>query len=85
MLGFTLAWTGKVDQGLVHLTRAQGSAQAHVEIACLFDQKEQRDLAVQHLRLALRENPQLQSARDLLSAFETPAAARSLTAPSAGG
>ena len=73
-LGYTLAWTGKVDQGLIYLTRAHGAAQAQFRIACLFDQKNDPIQAIHHLRLALRENGNLQEARDLLTALENPGA-----------
>jgi tetratricopeptide (TPR) repeat protein len=73
-LGFTLAWIGQVDQGLTYLTRAQGAAQAHLNIAYVLDQKDQRELAKQHCQLALRENSQLQEARELLARLEGPAA-----------
>jgi hypothetical protein len=42
----------------------------------MFDQKEQRQQAVHHLRLALRDNAELQSARDLLEVLENPGGAR---------
>jgi tetratricopeptide (TPR) repeat protein len=72
-LGFTLAWTGQVDASLRYLTRAYQSAGiAHYQIACMFDQKEQRGPAIHHLRLALRENSQLIEARELLEALERP-------------
>jgi tetratricopeptide (TPR) repeat protein len=73
-LGYTLAWSGKVDQGLVYLTRAHGADQAHLKLAFMFDQKEQRDQAIHHLRLALRENSQLEEAREFLAALENPGA-----------
>ncbi len=69
-LGFTLAWTGQVDQGLTYLTRVHGAALAHFKIACMFDQKEQRQPAIQHLRLALHANSELREARELLAALE---------------
>jgi tetratricopeptide (TPR) repeat protein len=76
-LGFTLAWVGQVDQGLLYLTRAnQSAALAHFQIACMFDQKEHRSAAIHHLRLALRDNSQLVEARDLLEALENPNAPR---------
>ena len=63
----------QVDQGLVYLTRAnQSAALAHFDIACIFDQKEQRGPAIHHLRVALRENSQLLEARELLDALERP-------------
>jgi tetratricopeptide (TPR) repeat protein len=73
MLGCTLAWTGKIDQGLTYLTRANGAALAHYNLACMFDQKLQPELAKQHCRLARRENGELlDQARDLLAALEAP-------------
>lgn len=74
MLGISLAWTGQVDPGLAYLTRAQGAAMAHYNIACMFDQKLQPELAKQHCKLARCENGDLlESARDLLAALESPA------------
>lgn len=73
-LGYTLAWSGQVDQGLVYLTRVHGAAIAQFKIACMYDQKEQRGPAMHHLRLALRENSELEVARDLLAALENPGA-----------
>jgi len=88
-LGFTLAWTGKVDQGLIYLTRAHGPALAQFQIACMFDQKNDAVQAIHHLRLALRENSQMQEARDLLTAIENPGAypgrRATLDAPVFGG
>lgn len=68
-LGFTLAWTGQIEPGLAQLTRVHGVALAHYKIACIYDQKEQREAAIHHLQLALRENSQLQEARELLDAL----------------
>ena len=74
MLGISLAWTGQVDQGLAYLTRVQGPAMAHYNIACMFDQKLQPDLAKQHCRLARCENGDLlEQAQNLLAALESPA------------
>ena len=73
-LGFTLAWNGKVDQGLVYLTRSR-AALANLEIGCMFDQKDRPDLAVRHLRAARGEDGELlEKARILLAAYENPAA-----------
>src|ERR1043165_5752936 len=38
MLGLSLAWIGQVDKGISYLTRAQGPALAHFNIACMYDQ-----------------------------------------------
>jgi tetratricopeptide (TPR) repeat protein len=74
-LGFTLAWTGQTEQGLKYLTRTQGSALAHYNIARILLQRDRLDEAQFHLRLALRENSHLEQARELLDSLETPATA----------
>jgi tetratricopeptide (TPR) repeat protein len=83
MLGLTLAWVGQLDQGLAYLTRAQGAPLAHYNIARVLEQKDQIELAKHHLRLALRENAQLEDARELLAQLENTVAA-SAPAPSQG-
>jgi tetratricopeptide (TPR) repeat protein len=75
MLGLTLAWVGQLDQGLAYLTRAQGSPLAHYNIARVLEQKNQTDLAKHHLRIALRENAQLEDAREMLAQLEGTSAA----------
>jgi tetratricopeptide (TPR) repeat protein len=73
-LGFTLAWMGQIDQGLAHLTRAQGAALAHYGIARVLLQRDQVEPARHHLRIALRENGNLEAARELLTSLESPVA-----------
>ena len=51
------------------------AALAHYNVAGLVLSRGQRDLAQHHLRLALRENPQLESARDLLLTLQQPTTA----------
>ncbi len=76
MLGLTLAWVGQLDQGLAYLTKGhQSSALAHYNLARVLEQKDQTELAKQHLRLALRDNAQLQDAREMLAQLEHPGAA----------
>ena len=74
-LGLTLAWLGQTEQALPYLTRAQGAALAHYNIAGLLVGRGQRDLAEHHLRLALRENPNLEPARELLVTLQQPTTA----------
>ena len=71
-LGFTLAWMGQYDQGLSLLTRTQGAALAHYKVARVMMQKDQTELARRYLQTALRENGQLQEARELLASLENP-------------
>lgn len=79
-MGFTLARAGQVDQAMVYLTRAMGSAvAAHTNVAMMLmhlagqdpgDAAARQALARQHLQLALQENPNYERARDLLAAME---------------
>jgi tetratricopeptide (TPR) repeat protein len=71
-LGFTYAWMGQYDHGLALLTRSQGAALGHYNLARVLIQKDQKELARRHLNAALRENGQLQDARDLLASLDTP-------------
>jgi tetratricopeptide (TPR) repeat protein len=71
-LGFTLAYMGQIDQGLALLTRAQGAALAHYGIARVLVQRDQVQQAQHHLRIALRENGQLEEARELLANLSNP-------------
>lgn len=68
-LGYTVAYMGQIDQGLVILTRAHGAALAHYGIARVLVQRDQVQLAQHHLQLALRENSQLEEARELLASL----------------
>ncbi len=70
-LGFTLAWMGQHEQGLTWLTRAQGSAEAHLNLARVLGLKDQVELARQHLRLARGQNGELlPQAQELLAALD---------------
>jgi tetratricopeptide (TPR) repeat protein len=73
-LGFTLAWMGQVDQGLTYLTRSQGPALAHYNIARILLQRDQNQLARYHLNMALQGNSQMTEARDLLATLDSPSA-----------
>lgn len=75
-LGFTLAYRGQIDQGLAVLVRAHGSALAHYKIAQVLVQRDQTAQAQQHLQVALRENSNLEGARELLVSLENPTAPR---------
>lgn len=79
-MGFTLARAGQLDQSLFYLTRAMGSAvAAHTNVALMLihlaeqepaEQASRLELARQHLRVALQENPNYERARDLLASLE---------------
>lgn len=77
-LGFTLAWMGHHDQGLTWLTRAQGPAEAHLNVARVLGLKDQVELARHHLKLARGQDGELlPQAQALLSALDNPAATSS--------
>ena len=71
-LGFTLAWMGQIDAGLAHLTRAQGAALAHCNIARVLVERNDRQGAHRHVMIALRENRELPEAQGLLAWLEGP-------------
>ncbi|HZZ78707.1 MAG TPA: tetratricopeptide repeat protein [Gemmataceae bacterium] len=78
MLGMTLAWVGQLDAALSRLSLAQGAPMAHYNIARILEQKDQVELAKQHLRLALRGNAQLEDAREMLARLENPGSTRAM-------
>jgi tetratricopeptide (TPR) repeat protein len=69
-LGFTLARAGRIQQSLACLTRVQGKAQAHYNVARMLLHLQQTDEGRQQLTLALEANPQLESARQLLTQLD---------------
>ena len=73
-MGFTLAWMGRMDEGLSHLIRAQGAALAHCNIARILIEREDRDGARRHVQIALRENRDLPEAQGLAAWLENPTA-----------
>jgi tetratricopeptide (TPR) repeat protein len=84
-LGFTLVWVGELDQGLAQLKRVQGSAIAHYNIARVLLTQDKFDQARIHLQKALRENGNLESARELLTRMDDPnAVPGSMPAPPSG-
>jgi Tfp pilus assembly protein PilF len=81
-LGFTLARSGQFDQSVTYLTRAMGSsAAAHCNVALMLlhlgeqeqgDARSQREeLAREHLRVALQENPSYDRAREVLASLDS--------------
>lgn len=66
-LGFTLARAGQIDQSLAVLTKAQGAALAHFNVARMLMHVGQADTGRRHLDIALQLNPNLEQARELQS------------------
>jgi tetratricopeptide (TPR) repeat protein len=85
-LGFTLARAGQFDQSVTYLTRAMGSAAvAHYHVAQMLlhlasqepaTQQPREQLARQHLKQALTENPNYDRARELLASLDSADAPR---------
>jgi tetratricopeptide (TPR) repeat protein len=71
-LGLTLARMGREEESLTYLSRASSSALAHYNLARMQLHLGQRDQARSHLNTALRENPNLANARDLLAQLDAP-------------
>jgi tetratricopeptide (TPR) repeat protein len=69
-LGLTLARAGQEEQSLAYLTRASSSALAHYNLARMQMHLGQTEQARTHLTIALRENPNLAGARDLLVSLD---------------
>jgi tetratricopeptide (TPR) repeat protein len=72
-MGFTLARAGRPDQALPYLTRAMGEAGAHYNLARMLLHLHDVEQGRQHLVIALRVNPDLEPARQLLATLERPA------------
>jgi tetratricopeptide (TPR) repeat protein len=66
-LGFVLARAGRYDDSLRCLARLNGEAKAHYDLARMLCHLNQTDEAREHLALAVRLDPQLGAARDLLA------------------
>jgi len=75
MFGMTLAWVGQVDQAFAKLSLVQGAPMAHYNIARILEQKDQIEPAKAHLRAALRDNAQLEDAREMLARLDNPVGA----------
>lgn len=69
-LGLTLARAGQFEQALTPLTRASGAAMAHYYVARMQLHLGQDESAKQHLNAALRENPRLNDAQQLLAQLD---------------
>jgi Tfp pilus assembly protein PilF len=69
-LGYCLARAGKVDESLACFQKIVGPAQAHYNLARMLHHLGRDDLSKQHLQLALRADPQLAAARQLLAQLD---------------
>jgi tetratricopeptide (TPR) repeat protein len=69
-LGFCLARAGKVDESVACFQKIAGPAQAHYNVARMLHHLKQDELSREHLRLALRADPQLAAAKQLLDQLD---------------
>jgi tetratricopeptide (TPR) repeat protein len=65
-LGYCLARAGRYEESLACFRELVGEARAHYNLARMLHHMKHDDLARQHLQLALRADPQLAPARQLL-------------------
>ncbi len=69
-LGNTLARVGRFDESYDVLRRADGDAKAHYSLARMLYHLHQDELCRDHLQLALKYDPQLAAARELLTKLD---------------
>jgi tetratricopeptide (TPR) repeat protein len=65
--GYALARAGQWDEAIAILSRAQGPARAHYDVARMLRHLNQTTEARQHAQMAVSADPNLQVARDLLN------------------
>lgn len=70
VLGFCLARAGRFDESYVCLKKLQGDAEAHYYIARMLLHLNQAETGMLHLQAALKANPNLAKAQQLLAEVE---------------
>jgi hypothetical protein len=70
MLGFTLARAGRFDEGFALLSRYNGEARAHYDLARMLRHMNQPQPARRHAALAVEKDPSLAEARSLLAELD---------------
>jgi tetratricopeptide (TPR) repeat protein len=70
--GLCLALARRPNEGFAVLAKLEGTASAHYDIARMLHHLEQDEACKEHLHLAVSQNPELEAARQLLAALETP-------------
>jgi len=79
----TLARAGRYDESLACMAPKIGEPEAHCLIGRMLHHLHQDDAARTQAELALKDNPNLQAAQDLLAAVNTPGSAAAMAAPDA--
>jgi tetratricopeptide (TPR) repeat protein len=71
MLAYSLARAGRYDESFECFKKTVGEARAHYNVARMLSHVKENELAKEHLRLALKANPELASARQMLAEIDT--------------
>jgi tetratricopeptide (TPR) repeat protein len=69
-LALVLVESGRNEDALRHLTAAHGEATAHYNLGFMLREKGRHEQSVYHLQTALRLNPQMMPARQMLAQLE---------------
>ena len=69
-LGLTMARAGQTEQAVALLSRSMGSASAYYNVARMLLHLQRNDEGMHYLRLAVESNPNLESARELLTEIQ---------------
>ena len=69
-LGLTMARSGQTEQAVALLSRSMGSASAYYNVARMLLHLQRNDEGMHYLRLALQTNPNLETARELLTEIQ---------------
>jgi tetratricopeptide (TPR) repeat protein len=70
MLAYTLARAGRYDESYECFKKGVGEARAHYNVARMLCHMKENDLAREHLKLALKANPDLAPARQVLAELD---------------
>jgi tetratricopeptide (TPR) repeat protein len=83
-LGFVLARAGRYQEALTWLSRYNGEAKGHYQLARMLEHVKQPDLCKAHLRMALEKDPEFEDARRMLARLDGTAPAAPADCPPAG-
>jgi tetratricopeptide (TPR) repeat protein len=82
MLAYTLARAGRYDESYECFKKTVGEARAHYNVARMLCHVKETELAREHLKLALKANPDLAPARQVLAELDAPGASKPTVAVS---
>jgi tetratricopeptide (TPR) repeat protein len=82
MLAYTLARAGRYDESYECFKKTVGAARAHYNVARMLSHVKENELAREHLKLALKANPDLAPARQVLAELDAGTASKPTVAVS---